>query len=56
MVVDAACKKNCETFQTLLDNLLHMLHTYVSVLGPATWPGVVICSSLDRSLPTIAVL
>lgn len=31
MVVDAACKKNCETFQTLLDNLLLMLHTYVSV-------------------------
>ena len=30
MVVDAACKKNCETFQTLLDNLLLMLHTYVS--------------------------
>lgn len=30
MVVDAACKKNCESFQTLLDNLLLMLHTYVS--------------------------
>ena len=30
MVVDAACKKNCENFQTLLDNLLLMLHTYVS--------------------------
>lgn len=30
MVVDAACKKNCESFQTLLENLLLMLHTYVS--------------------------
>ena len=32
MVVDAACKKNCDSFQTLLDNLLTLLHTHVSHL------------------------
>ena len=44
MVVDAACKKNCETFQTLLDNLLLMLHTYVSVLVLAV---IIICCSVN---------
>ena len=48
MVVDAACKKNCETFQTLLDNLLLMLHTYVSA---SVCPGyVVACCSVNEVL------
>ena len=45
MVVDAACKKNCETFQTLLDNLLLMLHTYVS--APAC-SGYIIAYSVNE--------
>ena len=32
MVVDAACKKQCESFQALLDNLLVMLHQHVSLV------------------------
>ena len=30
MVVDAACKKKCDSFQLLLDNLMIMLHQHVS--------------------------
>ena len=30
MVVDAACKKKCDSFQHLLDNLMVMLHQHVS--------------------------
>jgi len=33
MVVDAACRKKCESFQVLLDNLMVMLHTHVRKMG-----------------------
>ena len=55
MVVDAACKKNCESFQVLLDNLMVMLHQHVSPyrLLVASLVMVMFCVCLQACLPVV---